>query len=208
MKGGAGPGQLGFRNSSREETLDEERQIRFRKLYEAHADRVLVYALRRVPAGEAADIVSETFLAAWRRLDIVPEDSAPWLFGVARKVVANHRRSLRRGQALRARVEGDSSRRPHLAPDPADQVEARMAIRSALHRLSEWDREALTLVAWDGLDAVDAAAAMGYTPAAFAVRLHRARRRLGRELTKERAGAGHVRDDGRVRAIPAIEEER
>jgi RNA polymerase sigma-70 factor (ECF subfamily) len=169
---------------------------------------VLAYALRRVPAEEAADIVAETFLTAWRRPDILPEDPAPWLFGVARKVVANHRRSLRRRAALRARVEGDASRRPPLAPDPADQVEARMAVRSALGRLSERDREALMLVAWDGLDAASAAAAMGYTPSAFAVRLHRARRRLGHELAKEGGGAGHVQIEGRVRATPAIEEEK
>jgi RNA polymerase sigma-70 factor (ECF subfamily) len=168
---------------------------------------VLAYALRRGPAEEAADVVAETFLTAWRRVDIIPEDPAPWLFGVARKVVANHRRSLRRREAVRSRVEGAASRGSHLAPDPADQVEARIAVRSALRRLSERDREALMLVAWDGLDAVSAAAAMGYTPSAFAVRLHRARRRLDKELAKERAGAGHVRDEGRVRATPAIEEE-
>jgi RNA polymerase sigma-70 factor (ECF subfamily) len=169
---------------------------------------VLAYALRRVSAEEAADVVAETFLTAWRRLDILPEDPAPWLFGVARKVVANHRRSLRRREALRTRVEGDASRRPHLASDPADQVEARMAVRSALRRLSERDREALMLVAWDGLDAASAAAAMGYTPSAFSVRLHRARRRLGHELAKERAGAGHVQVEGRLRVTPAIEEDR
>lgn len=168
---------------------------------------MLAYARRRVPAEEAADVVSETFLTAWRRLDILPEDSAPWLFGVARKVVANHRRSLRRREALRTRARDDASRRLHLAPDPADQVEARMAIRSALRRLPERDREALMLVAWDGLDAASAAAAMGSTPSALAVRLHRARQRLGRELAKERAGVGHVQTEGRVRATPAIEEE-
>jgi RNA polymerase sigma-70 factor (ECF subfamily) len=208
VKGGVGPGQVGFRvPPARRRALDEERQRWFRRLYEAHADRVLAYARRRVPAEEAADIVSETFLTAWRRLDILPEDSVPWLFGVARKVVANHRRSLRRREALRTRAEGDASRRRHRAPDPAEQVEARMAIRSALRRLSERDREALMLVAWDGLDAASAAAAMGSTPPAFAVRLHRARQRLGRELAKERAGAGHVQAEGRVRATPAIEEE-
>lgn len=188
--------------------LDEERRSSFRLLYEAHADRVLAYALRRAPAEEAADIVADTFLTAWRRLDTLPEDPALWLFGVARNVVANHRRSLRRREALRTRVEGDASRGPLVAPDPADQVEARMAVRSALRRLSERDREALMLVAWDGLDAASAAAAMGYTPSAFAVRLHRARRRLGHELAKERAGAGHIQGEGRVRAAPAIEEER
>ncbi len=209
LKGGARAGQVWCRvPAARRRALDEERRSSFRRLYEAHADRVLAYALRRVSAEEAADVVAETFLTAWRRLDIIPEDPAPWLFGVARKVVANHRRSLRRRAALRTRMEGDVFRRPHLAPDPADQVEARIAVRSALRRLSERDREALMLVAWDGLDPASAAAAMGYTPSAFAVRLHRARRRLGHELVKERAGTGHVQGEGRVRATRASKEAR
>ncbi|MDQ4004948.1 MAG: sigma-70 family RNA polymerase sigma factor [Actinomycetota bacterium] len=177
-------------------------------MYEAHADRVLAYALRRVQAEDAAEIVSETFLIAWRRLDLVPDDAIPWLFGVARKVVGNRRRSLRRRAALRDRLEEEAARRPRLAADPADQVEARMAVRAALARLSERDREALMLVAWDGLDARRAAAAEGVPPGGFAVRLHRARRRLERELVKELPRAGHEPDSGRVRATGTSKEAR
>jgi RNA polymerase sigma-70 factor (ECF subfamily) len=195
-------------SGARRKALNDERRSSFRRLYEAHADRVLAYAMRRIPAHEAADVVAERFLIAWRRLDILPEDPAPWLFGVARRVVANHRRSLRRREALRTKVEGSAGVESRFAPDPADQVEARMAVRSALRRLSERDREALMLVAWDGLDAAGAASAMGYTPSAFAVRLHRARRRLGHELAKEQDAAGHIPSGRRVRATPAIEEER
>ena len=186
--------------------MDDEIGAGFRFLYEDHADRVLAYALRRVPEEDAADVVSETFLTAWRRADDIPTDPLPWLFGVARRTVANRRRSLRRRAALRERVEGEASRGPRLAPDPADQVESRMAVSAALGRLSGRDREALMLVAWDGLDAERAAATVGSTPAAFVVRLHRARRRLARELAKEFPGAGHVPGEGTPRPTQVSEE--
>jgi RNA polymerase sigma-70 factor (ECF subfamily) len=48
--------------------------------------------------------------------------------------------------------------------------------------LSERDREILLLVAWDGLEPARAARALGARPGAFAVRLHRARRRLAKLL--------------------------
>ena len=78
-------------------------QERFRHVYAEHFDRVLGYALRRVARPEdAADVVSETFLVAWRRLGDVPEEPRTrlWLYGVARRVLANQRRGDRRRTAL------------------------------------------------------------------------------------------------------------
>ena len=77
---------------------------RFRALFAAHRSAVLAYARRRVDPDAAADVVAETFLVAWRRLDAVPDDALPWLYGVARKVVGNQRRAQRRSQALVERL--------------------------------------------------------------------------------------------------------
>src|SRR6476469_3060928 len=80
---------------------------RFAARFERTHVALLGYAVRRVadPA-DAADIVAETFLVAWRRLDDVPAgaEARPWLFGVARRVLANHYRGERRRHALADRL--------------------------------------------------------------------------------------------------------
>ena len=129
---------------------------------------------RRVP-GLADEIVAETFLVAWRRLDEVPDDALPWLLGVARNVRANLHRSDRRRDALVQRLGPE---RPRAGDDPVDTVGERDALRSALATLSEADREVLLLTAWDDLDRDQVARALGCSRANVAVRLFRARRRL------------------------------
>lgn len=143
------------------------------------------YAARRSSAQEAQDIVAETFLVAWRRIDDVPDDALPWLFGVARRVLANARRGSDRRSSLGARLRLEA--RPSAQDDPADEVASKAAVLAALQRLSPIEHEALTLVAWEGLDTARASRAAGCTKATFSVRLHRARRRLMKEL----AAAGH-----------------
>jgi RNA polymerase sigma factor (sigma-70 family) len=148
----------------------------FRESYPA----VRAYALRRTSADAAQDVVAETFLVAWRRLDDVPADALPWLYGVARRVLANRRRAADRAMALEHRVAGAT---PALAGrDPGEGAGDAEILRVALSRLSEPSREALMLVAWHGLSGARAARAAGCSRAAFAVRLHRARARLAAEL--------------------------
>jgi RNA polymerase sigma-70 factor (ECF subfamily) len=146
---------------------------------------VFGYAARRSSPQEAQDVVAETFLVAWRRIDDVPDDPLPWLFGVARRVLANARRGSDRRSSLGARLRLEA--RPSAQDDPADEVASKAAVLAALQRLSPIEHEALTLVAWEGLDIARAARAAGCTKATFSVRLHRARRRLMKEL----AAAGH-----------------
>jgi RNA polymerase sigma-70 factor, ECF subfamily len=157
-----------------------EGPARFEDLFRRQYPAVSAYARRRVPSDTADDVVASTFLVAWRRLDEVPDDSLPWLLGVARNVIATQRRGSRRLGALRARLERADVARQTAEDEPAGRVAA------ALRRLPANDREALTLIAWDGLQPAEAATVLGQSPAAFRVRLHRARRRLRREL--ERGG--------------------
>lgn len=164
---------------------------RFDACFRAHYAEVLAYVLRRV--GErprAEDVAAETFAVAWRRLDALPAEPLPWLLGIARRLILNDARSMRRRSRLRARLAG--ARRPGSGVDPADSVSERSAILAALGRLSEREREVLRLAAWEGLDAPRAAATLGCSRGAYAVRLHRARRRLAREL----AASGQFDDDG------------
>lgn len=156
---------------------------RFNALYRAHSAAVLRYAARRTDPDAAGDIVAETFLVAWRRLPDVPADpgqAEPWLYAVARRVIANAERSNRRAQRVAARLWQES--RDHQVPDPSAAISEAQRIIQALGKLSEADREALRLVGWEGLDVAGAALAMGCSKSAMAVRLHRARRRLDHAL--------------------------
>ncbi|MGY1843186.1 RNA polymerase sigma factor [Modestobacter sp. SYSU DS0875] len=146
---------------------------RFDRLWTDHAPAVVRYARRHVLPDDVEDVVAETFVVAWRRLDEVPAFGLPWLLGVARGVSANVRRGHRRRDALTERIGAQPAADlawPVTGPD--DEVTA------ALHRLSDADRELLTLLAWDGLTQEEAAEALGCTRGALKVRLHRARRRF------------------------------
>jgi RNA polymerase sigma-70 factor (ECF subfamily) len=156
------------------------REARFDQCFRQHYARVLAYALRRVPDRSVADdVAAETFLVAWRRLDDVPSDPLPWLLGIARHVIYNELRSARRRGRLATRMGSQPLRHE---PAPGDSSAGQREIRQALARLSERDREVLLLTTWDGLDHRRAAAVLGCSRGTFAVRLHRARIRLAREL--------------------------
>ena len=158
----------------------EPRNQRFEALFREHYPAVRAYALRRSDADAAQDAVSETFLVAWRRLESVPEDPLPWLYGVARRVLANQRRSANRRRALEERLAAAEPARG--GTDPAERVGEVEAVAQALAQLRPDDREALMLSAWEGLDNTRAARASGCSRPAFGVRLHRARRRLAQAL--------------------------
>src|SRR5215469_3180717 len=160
-----------------------DRAEQFSDLYQGQYEAVLRYALRRTDPETARDVVAETFLVAWRRLDAVPAESSmagPWLYGVARRVLANTERSRLRAERLMTRL-GQEQRATN-APDAAGSIAESARLRSALATLSELDQEALRLVGWEELDLAAAALAMGCTRATMAVRLHRARRRLEQAL--------------------------
>jgi RNA polymerase sigma-70 factor (ECF subfamily) len=145
-----------------------------------HAARVQAYALRHVDAHTAQEVVSETFLVAWRRSADVPDDVVPWLLGVARNVIRHQFRSAGRALALEQRL-GQLARR-QVSPGADVTRTEREHVVLALAQLPEKDREALLLVAWDGLSREQAAAAAGCRVGTFDVRLSRARRRLSRLL--------------------------
>ena len=150
----------------------QAREARFNGLFDAHYTAVRAYAWRRDPSS-ADDVVAETFLVAWRRLEDVPADSLPWLIGVARKVRLN----MVRGERRRSDRE-DRARAGAPQPSTDDLVLGRLGLRDALARLPEHDREVILLTAWEGLDRAAVARVLGCTRANVALRLFRARRRL------------------------------
>lgn len=154
-----------------------DRQQRFETLFADHYEAVLAYALRRVVRELAEEAAAETFTVAWRRFEDLPREPRPWLFGVARRVLADQRRSQRRRASLQTRLAAQP------APNPSSA--GSVGVLPALARLREQDRELLLLVAWEGLEPAEAARALGISRIAVRVRLHRARKRLAAELDAE-----------------------
>jgi RNA polymerase sigma-70 factor (ECF subfamily) len=141
----------------------------FERMYDAHAPAIARFALRRARSEQdAEEAVAETFLIAWRRRDDLRGDPLPWLYGVARRVVAHQLRG-----ALPPTLELRSD-----LPAPADHTTELLALTEAVSRLPAHERDALLLTAWEGLDQRECAKALGCSRVAVALRLRRARARL------------------------------
>lgn len=168
--------------------MNDDRRTAFDGLYAAHGRAVFAYALRRVtqPA-DAEDTVAETFLVAWRRLADAPgppDTVLPWLYAIARRVLANQRRANDRRARLQLRVR----QAPAVVGAVSDDDQDGPAI-AALSCLRPDDQELLRLVAWEELSHAQIAVVLGITPNAVAIRLYRARARFEDEF------ANHVEQD-------------
>ena len=121
---------------------------------------------------DAEEVVAETFVVAWRRMDKLPGGAErAWLFGIARNVASNQLRTIRRReQRIGPMVESGRA-----ADEPAG-LDA--DLRAILDRLRDADRELLELSAWEELSPADLAILLDITPNAAAIRLHRARKRF------------------------------
>src|SRR3954471_2704246 len=134
----------------------------FERIYAEHVDAVRAYVRRRAPESLVDDVVADVFVVALRRIEDVPRNALPWLYGVARKTLANERRRRR-----------DVS----LAHEPSYEVEpiGDAQLATAFASLSDSDREILRLVAWEGLAFRDVARVLELSPVAARVRFHRAK---------------------------------
>jgi len=152
---------------------------RFERLYGEHFERVAAYLLARTDREAAADALAATFEVAWRRIGEVPVAELPWLLGVARRVLANARRSRARQAALAQRMAAAACAS---AAGPGEDSGVAAELAAAIAKLPAPQQEALLLIAWDGLSEREAARALGCSRAAFAARLHRARARVRRAM--------------------------
>jgi RNA polymerase sigma-70 factor, ECF subfamily len=172
---------------------DADEHAPFRRLFDDAYRPLLAYALRRThSAADAEEIVADTLLIAWRRRNELPAgaESIAWLYGVARKVIANQRR----GQQRRSRIERilvPLTRAPHDPDETVQLADSMRAVLAASRRLPRADQEVLRLAAWEGLSHAQIAIALDCSENAAALRLHRARQRLRDELSKEGFAPGH-----------------
>jgi RNA polymerase sigma factor (sigma-70 family) len=162
-------------------TSGSERERRFEAVYQAHHGPILGYVLRRTDnPDDAADVIGDVFLTAWRRLDDVPsgEQARLWLYGVARRVLANHHRGERRRSALTERLRADIA----AAYRPPEFTGELAQIAAAFRRLPDAERELLALSGWEGLDNGQIAVVLGCSRNAVRIRLFRARKRFAAVL--------------------------
>jgi RNA polymerase sigma factor (sigma-70 family) len=161
---------------------------RFDALYTEFQRPILAYAMRRsATQADAEDAAAETFTIAWRKLDSIPADAPlPWLYAVARRVLANQRRGHGRRERLAALLTArEDVATPMRLGDAVDGPAF-----AALTTLSPADQEVLRLVAWEELGNQEIATVLGITPNAVAIRLHRARARYAAALSRTDGGDG------------------
>ncbi len=169
----------------------------FDALFESTSHAVLAYAIRRTASiNDAEDAVAETFVVAWRRASDMPSQPLPWLYGIARRILANQRRATDRRNRLNVRL--------WLQPRRSEQVlrtEGGPATEALAH-LRDGDQELLRLVAWEELDHAAIAEVLGISVNAVAIRLHRARQRFAEQLdlhsSNEVKGSDPVRTSDQV----------
>lgn len=162
-------------------TLDLEQLLR------RESPLLLAYFVRRVdPIEDASDLLSQTMVVAWRRQSSIPVDETQarmWLFGVAHKTLATHRRGVQRQAALGTKLREQLLVEGHGAglsghPYHPDLDQRTDALLAALARLKPADRELVTLVHWDGFTLAECSALLDQRPATTRSRYSRARARL------------------------------
>jgi RNA polymerase sigma factor (sigma-70 family) len=166
----------------------ERPEAQFARLYAEQGADVLAYLLRRTAQpDDAAELLAETFLVAWRRLEDVPSgaEARLWLYGVARNTLANHRRGNLRRVRLAERLQAEVS--TGMPASGALDAEG-TAILGALKLLDKVDQEVLLLAGWEELTPSEIAKVLEIKTGTARGRLYRARRRLRKKL----AGDGSV----------------
>ncbi|MGW1211547.1 RNA polymerase sigma factor [Streptomyces sp. NPDC002499] len=185
-----------------EEEARRKQRARFEGLAHVVAAPLHRYLLRRARPDLVDDILAETMLVLWRRIDDVPgagtdsvpepDDVLPWCYGVARGCLSNARRADGRRLRLMERLIRTQEARP-----PAGDTD-HSDLHAALDTLATLDREVLQLWAWEGLAPRQIADVTGMTSNAVSIRLHRAKKKLAAQLgRKDTDRSGHRTDEGR-----------
>ena len=169
----------------------QARRDRFEDVAAQVVEPVRRYLARRTDAATAEDVLADTLLVCWRRIDEVPHEPLPWVYGVARLSLANAERGTRRQHRVAGRVAALDPP-PASVPGPGDEASpAAEVVTDALAALGESDSELLRLWAWEQLTPTEIAVVLDVTANAVNIRLHRARGSLREELRKNGVAAGH-----------------
>lgn len=160
---------------------DQDSRTRFRFLYESTFGEIYAFVVRsRGTGGDVDDVIGEIYLAAWRRINYVPDppDDRLWMYGVARNTLARFERSRRRRSQLFSRL----SSQPNAGAPIIESSSSHSNVTDAVAHLPKREREVIQLIYWDGLSQDEAATVIGCSANALRIRLHRAKKRLSRRL--------------------------
>lgn len=162
----------------------------FEAIYRVAYEPLQRYLRRRTTLEEAEEALDDVLLVLWQKLPALSQDDyLPWCYGVARRTLANRRRSQQRRLRLLDRLIRESS--PPVVHEEAE-LDDYPELAGAFAQLSEPDREILRLWAWEGLEAREIALVLGTTANAVSLRLSKARKKLGRFMGGQSpADAGH-----------------
>lgn len=162
-------------------STDLARRERFERVASEVHEPLQRFLRRRASADDAADVLADTLLVAWRRLDELPDEPLPWCYGVARRCLANHRRAGQRRLRLVQRAMSRSGR--ERGTDPQEAIEASdPELSAALEALSVSEAEIVRLWAWEQLEPREIAIVLGMTANAVSVALARSKRKLAARL--------------------------
>lgn len=147
----------------------------FESVYRAHYEAVWRFIARRVPRADTDDVVAETFAVAWRRRHEIEADlTRAWLYGVARRQVANRLRQNRRRANLFSRAVGMGYGSVVDEPKLLEGIDRSSPLAAIWERLSTAEREVLLLHVWEELSSAELAVVLGVSEVAARQRLSRA----------------------------------
>lgn len=166
---------------------DQSRREHFEAIAPGLIEPLRRFLVRRTDPATADDVLADTLLVCWRRLDELPDEPLPWAYGVARNCLANAERGARRQRRVAEKIAVVD---PPLEAGPTSG-DGDHGLTDALARLRADDAELLRLWAWEQLSTGEIAAVLEITPNAAGIRLHRAREKLRDELRKIGPASGH-----------------
>jgi RNA polymerase sigma-70 factor (ECF subfamily) len=166
---------------------DHDPAAGFEHLYRSHIDAVTAYFARRSTDPQTvADLTADTFVEAitsYTTFDARRGTPRAWVFGIARRVFAEHCQAHARHRERTVRLAGRRELSADHVEELLDRIDAERLGRhlvSELTRLPDLDRQCVELVDLAGLKAKEAAKVLGISQGAVRMRLMRARARLRR----------------------------
>lgn len=166
--------------------------------FRRHVEPITRYSIRRCAnPDDVADLVGETFLVALQaahRYRPETDTALPWLFGIARRLLAKQRRKYVGNRRLEVKVSNAfpvfTAAEDDAVASAIDAARQAPALEEAMARLTRSEREVLELVAYDGLTPSEAAITLDITPNAARLRLSRARKTVRSHLDTTVVGVG------------------
>lgn len=160
-------------------SMDEPRV--FAELFDRYGSALLRYARYRIGVDVANDLVAEVFANAFEqrhRFDPAASSAGPWLYGIASRLISNHRRAELRAYRALARLWSHEPTEPFTerVEDAVVAHGAEPGLVAALTGMPRRDRDVLLLIAWAELSYEETAEALDIPLGTVRSRLHRARK--------------------------------